>query len=84
MQDKIPFDAEGNKHGLYEKYWDNGHLRYRGEYIHGIMHGPWIGYHSNGNLWYKENYDMGKEIGYYSYYNYNYNGTPYLKRFYAR
>jgi antitoxin component YwqK of YwqJK toxin-antitoxin module len=82
MQDKISFDAEGNRHGLYEKYWDNGQLRYKGEYIHGIMHGPWIWYNKNGGVWFKAIVNKNVPTKYYiEYYN---DGSIKSKQFYAR
>jgi antitoxin component YwqK of YwqJK toxin-antitoxin module len=79
---KIPKDADGKSHGLWEQYFDNGQLWFKGEYIHNMFHGPWVWYYDNGQLWCKETYDMGNEIKYGI--EYNKRGILRYKRFYAR
>jgi antitoxin component YwqK of YwqJK toxin-antitoxin module len=81
QDDLIQYNAEGKKHGNWEVYWDNGQLKYKGEYIHDKLNGPWIGYHKDGRLWYKQTYDMGKVIGYSLHWNCF---SLCSKRFYAR
>jgi len=77
---KIPKDADGKSHGLWEQYFDNGQLWFKGEFINGKIHGPWIEYFEDGSLCSKQTLDMGKRIGYFIH-NYAYRKP--IKRFYA-
>lgn len=36
QNDQSPKDAQGRRHGLWKKYYDNGNLRYQGRFAHGI------------------------------------------------
>ena len=64
MQDKTPLNAKGQAHGLWERYYSNGNLFYKGEYINGKRHGYWESYYYNGNLCYKGSYLNGNQIGF--------------------
>lgn len=61
-ESKMVFNENGEFHGYWEVYWDNGNLFYKGIYIHGERHGYWELYYDNGELWYKGNYYMGKKL----------------------
>jgi antitoxin component YwqK of YwqJK toxin-antitoxin module len=82
MQDKEPRNAQGQQHGIWEIYYDNGKLLYKGTYINGLRHGLWIWYYTNGKLSYKGNYIQGKLDGLVEWYNLD--GTINEITFYAR
>ena len=44
------YNEQGQPHGPWEKYWSDGNLRYKGNYVNGEQHGPWEEYYTNGNL----------------------------------
>jgi antitoxin component YwqK of YwqJK toxin-antitoxin module len=74
------FDEKGNRHGYWERYWSNGKLDFKGNYVNGNRHGYFESYYDNGQLYYKGNYVNGKEHGYWeSYYS---NGQLDYKGFY--
>jgi antitoxin component YwqK of YwqJK toxin-antitoxin module len=58
------YNAKGKAHGYWERYWDNGKLWYKGNFVDGIRHGSWERYHENGDLAYKAFYDMGNQVDY--------------------
>ena len=62
------FDEKGNRHGYWERYWSNGKLTYKGNYVNGNRHGYWESYFSDGQLNYKGNYVNGKPHGYWDSY----------------
>lgn len=76
------YDAEGQQHGPWERYFDNGQLWYIGEYIHNNFDGYWVEYFKNGQLAYKGTFKNGEEIGYAI--DYYHDGDIITKRFYAR
>ena len=44
------YNEQGQKHGPWEKYWNNGELMYKKNYLNGKLHGPWEKYYRNGEL----------------------------------
>ena len=75
-----PFDGEvtgkrqgsfsnGEKHGPWVKYHDNGQLRFKGVYKNGKKDGPWKSYWENGQLWKKVTYKNDKMEGYWESYD---------------
>ena len=58
------YNEKGKRHGYWEAYWNNGQLRYKGNYVDGKLHGYWEFYFSNGELYYKCYYDMGEQVDY--------------------
>jgi antitoxin component YwqK of YwqJK toxin-antitoxin module len=62
------FDENGERHGYWEQYYDNGQLSYKGNYVNGNKHGYWEDYFYNGQLNYKGNYVNGKPHGYWESY----------------
>jgi antitoxin component YwqK of YwqJK toxin-antitoxin module len=58
----------GKKEGIWEEYYDNGQLAYKGSYNNGDRDGIWEWYYDNGQLMYKGSYKNGKEEGYWEYY----------------
>ena len=63
-----PINEKGNSHGLWEVYWSNGQLMYKGNYVDGNRHGYWEVYWDNGQLCYKANFVDGKQNGYWEWY----------------
>jgi len=57
------YDSEGDKHGIWEEYYDNDKLRYRYNYVHGKSHGLWVTYYIGGNLAWSTNYVLGERKG---------------------
>jgi antitoxin component YwqK of YwqJK toxin-antitoxin module len=53
----------GKKEGIWEKYYDNGQLMYKGSYKNGDRDGIWEEYYSDGQLWYKGSYKNGEKDG---------------------
>ena len=47
---------EGKKDGLWEEYWDNGQLVYKGHYKDGKKDGLWEWCDKNGKLKTKDHY----------------------------
>jgi uncharacterized protein len=71
------YDYEGNKTGIWEDYWGNGKLFYKGSYKNNDLDGYWEVYHSNGQLMFKGSYKDGGKDGYCE--TYNDNGGLYSK-----
>ena len=42
------FDAQGKRHGLWKKYYSNGHLKYEGRFEHGKEVGVFKHYDASG------------------------------------
>ncbi len=49
-KDITPYNEKGERHGYWEKYYLNGNLWYKGNYVNGNRHGYWEWYHDNGKL----------------------------------
>jgi antitoxin component YwqK of YwqJK toxin-antitoxin module len=49
------YNEQGERHGPWERYWYNGKLWYKGNYVNGEKRGPWEWYDENGKLRYKGN-----------------------------
>ena len=56
-------NKEGQRHGPWESYYENGKLSYKGNYLNGKVHGLFESYYSDGNLRFKSNYINGKRHG---------------------
>jgi antitoxin component YwqK of YwqJK toxin-antitoxin module len=56
-------DSECRPHGVWEDYWPNGPLWWRGHYHHGTLHGVWENYWGNGTLWGRVHYHHGVRKG---------------------
>lgn len=52
IQNTVPFDTEHHPrpHGLWETYWDNGQIRFKGRFIHGERSGLHIWFHGHGGV----------------------------------
>lgn len=48
------YNDKGEKHGPWEKYWYNGNLWYKENYVNGKAQGLFEIYDSNGKLSYKQ------------------------------
>jgi antitoxin component YwqK of YwqJK toxin-antitoxin module len=83
MQDKSPKNEKGQAHGHWEKYYPNGKLDYKGNYINGKRYGYWERYYSHGDLCFKRNYINGKHNGYCEGYHYL-NGILCYKEYHAK
>lgn len=44
------YNEQGQQHGLWEKYYRNRKLWYKGNYLNGKLDGLCEEYHGNGNL----------------------------------
>ena len=55
--------VSSGRHGLYESFYENGQLDYRGNYKNGKKEGLWESYYTNGQFRRKENYKDGKLDG---------------------
>jgi antitoxin component YwqK of YwqJK toxin-antitoxin module len=56
-------DAEGRPHGLWEDYYSDGTLGWRGHFHHGKWHGVWETYRSDGTLRRRVHYHHGVRKG---------------------
>jgi len=56
------YNEKGKKHGVWELYYGNGQLSFRGNYVNGKRHGVWESFWSNGELCYRKEYNMGEEV----------------------
>ena len=57
LEYKIQYDANGDEHGRWEYYYDNGQLEMVETYNHGWPSGVWETYYENGQLESKGNYN---------------------------
>jgi hypothetical protein len=58
----------GERVGAWDKYYENGGLRYRGNFKNG-RDGAWIFYYENGQLYARGNYKNGRQVVPWIYYN---------------
>jgi len=72
-EDIKPRNANGERHGDWIVYWDNGELFYKGSFINNKRHGDWIDYYHNGQLDYKGSYINGKRVGMWKEWNFDTN-----------
>ncbi len=42
MQDKTPLNEKGQSHGLWEVYFFDGDLRFKGHCVNDVQYGYWI------------------------------------------
>jgi uncharacterized protein len=49
-KDITPYNEQGQPHGYWESYYDDGQLEYKGNYVNDKRHGYWEDYWSNGQL----------------------------------
>ena len=82
MSKNNKYNKDGQRHGLWEKYWDNNQLMYKGVYVNGKKHGLWEHYHGNGQFYCKCTYVNGKEHGLWKHYNRD--GTIEKQVFYSK
>jgi antitoxin component YwqK of YwqJK toxin-antitoxin module len=50
MSDKYQYNANGKKHGYWERYWSNDNLYYIGNFVNGKRSGYWEFYNFSGEL----------------------------------
>ena len=58
-------DEEGQKHGTYRNWYDNGQIFEQCEYVNGHYHGTRQRWHNNGQLWSQSEWVNGKRHGTY-------------------
>ena len=63
------FNKKWQAHGYWERYYSDGTLWYKGNYIDGKPDGCWEEYWSNGILMNKGCYANGERTGYWRWYN---------------
>ncbi len=63
------FELNGEKHGEYKAYHQNGNLRISRNYVDGILHGQCIWYYENGKILDIYNYVNGSREGEYNSYD---------------
>ena len=49
-KDITPRNENGERHGYWEPYYNNGQLMYKGNFVNGKQHGYWESYYDNGAL----------------------------------
>ena len=59
---------EGVKHGFWEHYFENGHIKAKGKFKNGYQNGEVFYYFSNGQVDLKGWYKNGKKTGIWTYY----------------
>ncbi len=59
-----PYNENYEKHGLWEIYYDNDQVDYKGEFINNQKHGLHESYWEDGELFSIGTYDMDKKVGY--------------------
>jgi antitoxin component YwqK of YwqJK toxin-antitoxin module len=64
MQDKKPYNEQGERHGYWEVYHTNGHLHYFCNYINDKMFGKYISYMLDGSLNISFNSINNRMVGY--------------------
>ena len=62
--------VDGKLHGVYEKYWFNGQVKYRQESMHGELHGVREFFYQSGDLHLREHYKKGEMHGVLEWYDY--------------
>lgn len=56
-------DSDGQIHGKYIKYWEDGKVYENATYSHGKLHGPYKQLSRSGKEWYNGNYVNGEKEG---------------------
>jgi len=74
-----PHNNKGQRHGVWQTYFNNGKLEYKGNYVNGSQHGLCEHYYDNGQLQSKGNYVNGQPHGYWEIYH---NGGVYYIGYY--
>ena len=64
-----PTDNDGNRHGAWESYFENGKMNSKTYYLHGIKDGHSIVYYPNGGIHYQGEYKNDEKIGVWKTYN---------------
>jgi antitoxin component YwqK of YwqJK toxin-antitoxin module len=58
-----------NRHGVWTSYNEQGRVRSRNEYVHGVLQGPTITFRDNGALFYVGQHRDGKQVGEWKFYD---------------
>ena len=63
MKSRINYNVNGQWHGPYESWYQNGQLEEKSNHLNGKWHGPYEAWHENGQLWMKSDYVNGRLNG---------------------
>ncbi len=63
------YNDKGERHGYWEKYYLNGNLDWKGNYVNDRRNGRWKFYWQNGKLQWVGNYNNGIRVGCWDWYN---------------
>lgn len=74
------YNENGQSHGYWERYRNDGSISIKGNYVNGNMHGYWESYWSDGTIFYKGNFHNGKICKSWKYFDRK--GEPIKKEFY--
>jgi antitoxin component YwqK of YwqJK toxin-antitoxin module len=83
MQDKTPRNKQGQQHGCWETYFDNGQLCYKGLFINNDKFGYHESYFIDGKLHWRGHYNNNELCGYHEHY-WNNESIKIDKVYYAR
>ena len=59
LESRSNYNANGQRHGPYEKWYKNGQQYIKSNHANGQLHGPYEAWHENGQQWEKSNYVNG-------------------------
>jgi len=71
---------EGKRHGYWERYYPNGNLNCKGNYVNDHRNGRWEFYFFNGKLQLIGNYNNGVQVGCWDWYDTKGNQTEKIFR----
>ena len=63
------YNNNGEKHGPWEVYYNNGKLLSKGYYVDDLREGLWTKYWGNGSLCWRGYFKNDELIGYITFYN---------------
>mgnify|MGYP003339700369 CR=1 FL=1 len=67
MRDKTPINEDGQWHGHWEIYYDNGQLELKGLFVHNKRHGFHERYRTDGKLIWKGHRVNNEPFGFFEY-----------------
>ena len=63
LREEYAVDEQGQKHGTYQLWYDNGQLMIRKEYVNGDLNGTYQSWYNNGQLCERSEWVNGKRHG---------------------
>jgi len=57
------YDGNKERHGMWETYFDNGKIDFRGQYMNGFRYGFWESFDRNGELIWSGSYVNSTRVG---------------------